>query len=187
MKNVIKKFKGVVDDETCDLLIKHIEDNIDTCMDLDWNTEIHNNCICKQMYLEQQSNLDTRVFNVINNVINKYADLNPYFYANGDSGYALRKISGKTKLHYDDIFGGPTYGNALRTISIILGLNSDYKKGAFHFPEQNFTTTLKRGEAIAFPVYFMYPHEVEEPVGFRYTINTWVTHDNSSVHPSRDA
>ena len=186
MKNVIKKFKGVIDDETCDLLIKHIEKNIDTCMDLNWNAESRNNVICKQLYLQQQSDLDTRVFNVINNVITKYGELNPNFYATGDSGYALRKISGKTKLHYDDIFNGPTY-KGLRNISIILGLNSDYEKGEFYFPEQNFTTTLKRGEALAFPVYFMYPHKVEEPIGFRYTINTWITHDNLSVHPYGDA
>jgi len=61
-----------------------------------------------------------------------------------------------------------------RNVSVIIGLNSDYEKGEFHFPFQDYTTTVKRGEAIVFPVYFMYPHFVDEPIGNRYTINTWM-------------
>ena len=78
----------------------------------------------------------------------------------------------KTYEHIDNIY---TDGNKARNVSIILGLNSDYEGGEFHFPEQDFSTTVKRGEAIIFPVYFMYPHFVDAPIGHRYTINTWIT------------
>ena len=80
----------------------------------------------------------------------------------------LRKITGNTKYHIDGI------SKDLRNVSIIIGLNSDYEEGEFHFPYQDFSTTVKRGEAIVFPVYFMYPHFVDAPIGNRYTINTWL-------------
>ena len=86
-----------------------------------------------------------------------------------DVGFALRKISGATRQHVDS-----TDSKDNRNVSIIIGLNSDYKNGEFHFPYQDYTTTIKRGEAIAFPVWFMYPHSVDAPIGYRYTINTWM-------------
>ena len=163
----IEKFKNIVDEETCDLLIKHFEDNINLSTDLQY--EKGNNVICKQILLER-SKLDDRVFKIIENVIKKYIQKYPYFTATGDTAYQLRRITGKTREHTDNMYYGV---NKLRNVSIILGLNSDYEKGEFHFPVQNFSTTVKRGEAIVFPVYFLYPHSVDAPIGYRYTINTW--------------
>ena len=177
MKTGIEKFKNIVDNETCDLLIKYLEDNIDHSFEMQYSE--NQNVICRQLILQQDTDLDTRVFKIIGKVCQKYAEKYDFFTCFNDTGYQLRKITGETRLHVDgaqlqnDRYNIPD--GSLRNISIILGLNSDYEKGEFHFTQQNFSTTLKRGEAIAFPVYFLYPHYVEAPIGSRYTINTWMT------------
>ena len=168
MKTGIEKFKDVVDNETCDLLIQHLENNINQTEDLQHGE--HNSVICKELVL-QKSELDNRVYKIMQNVLEKYYQKYPTFVVTGDTGYQLRRITGETKLHIDDVY----VQNDIRTVSIILGLNSNYEGGEFHFPEQNFSTTVKRGEAIVFPVYFLYPHSVDAPIGYRYTINTWIT------------
>lgn len=175
----IEKFENIVDEETCDLLIKHFEDNVSQSADLQY--EEGNNVICRQLML-QRSKLDDRVYEIIGKVIEKYGQKYPYFIASGDTNYQLRKITGKTREHIDNIYStihGSISSNRARNVSIILGLNSDYEKGAFHFPIQNFSTTVKRGEAIVFPVYFLYPHSVDAPIGHRYTINTWIYDDKT--------
>ena len=96
-----------------------------------------------------------------------YADKYDRFCANGVLPSQLRKITGNTKYHIDGIDS-----KYRRNVSIIIGLNSDYEEGEFHFPYQDFSTTVKRGEAIVFPVYFMYPHFVDAPIGNRYTYAT---------------
>ena len=133
----------------------------------------NNSVICKELVL-QKSELDNRVYKIMQNVLEKYYQKYPTFVVTGDTGYQLRRITGETKLHIDDVY----VQNDIRTVSIILGLNSNYEGGEFHFPEQNFSTTVKRGEAIVFPVYFLYPHSVDAPIGYRYTINTWITTNN---------
>ena len=172
MKTGIEKFKNIVDNETCDLLIQHLENNIEQTEDLQHSKG--NNVICKQLVLPPKSELDQRVYNIIKNVLDEYYKKYPAFVATGDTGYQLRKISGETRKHVDNICD-PQAPDKLRNVAVILGLNSDYEYGKFHFPMQNFSTTVKRGEAIVFPVYFLYPHFVDSPIGYRYTINTWIT------------
>ena len=175
MKTGIEKFENIVDEDLCDLLIKNFEDNIDQSVEQKYS--VGYNVICRQLMLPR-CELDDRVFKIITNVIRKYQQEYKYFHATGDTNYQLRKITGKTREHIDNIYstvsGNTTFDNP-RNVSIILGLNSDYEEGAFHFPVQDFSTTVKRGEAIVFPVYFMYPHFVDAPIGHRYTINTWIT------------
>ena len=169
MKTGIEKFKNVIDSNTCDLLIKHLEDNLDHSIDLTHRDR--QNVICKEITLEPHTEIDNVVYKVIAKVSESYKKKYPFFRVRGDTGYQLRKITGNTREHIDNITEDQ------RNVSIILGLNSDYEKGEFHFPLQDFSTTVKRGEAIVFPVYFMYPHFVDEPIGNRYTINTWMTSD----------
>jgi len=107
-----------------------------------------------------------------------FGDYNAY----NHEGISIRKIDGPTRLHTD----GPTYdvvnGNMMvsvdqiRTLSVIIALNSDYDGGEIVFPCQNFKTKLKQGEAIAFPPYWTHPHYTEDLKNntFRYTINTWL-------------
>ena len=127
------------------------------------------------MLLEAHSKLDNLVYQGIQRVGHLYAKKYKRFNGSGDTGYQLRRITGKTLEHIDNIY---TPDSRVRNVSIVLGLNNDFQGGEFHFPEQNFSTTVKRGEAIVFPVYFLYPHYVDAPIGYRYTINTWITTDN---------
>jgi hypothetical protein len=168
MKTGIEKFKNVMNPDTCDLLIKHLEDNLDKCDDLNHSNK--QNVVCKEIMLEPNSELDTMVLKTIEKVLASYARKYPFFQGRARTGYQLRKITGNTRVHVDR---NPDIDDK-RNVSVIIGLNSDYEKGEFHFPEQDYITTLKGGEAIVFPVYFTYPHYVDEPIGNRYTINTWI-------------
>jgi len=167
MKTGIEKFTNVIDSETCDLLINHLEDNLHDAVDL-----IHSdvqNVVGKEIKLQRQTELDDLVLETVKKIADLYSDKYHRFGANGVLPSQLRKITGNTKYHIDGIDS-----KYRRNVSIIIGLNSDYEEGEFHFPYQDFSTTVKRGEAIVFPVYFMYPHFVDAPIGNRYTINTWL-------------
>ena len=168
MKTGIEKFKNTIDSETCDLLIKYLEDNLHDATDLAHSDA--QNVIGKQILLRPHTELDNMVFKTIEDVLEKYGEKYPFFRVRSDTGYQLRKITGNTREHVDKNLDNEDH----RNVSVIIGLNSDYEKGEFHFPFQDYTTTVKRGEAIVFPVYFMYPHYVDEPIGNRYTINTWM-------------
>ena len=174
MKTGIEKFKNVINPDLCDSLITYMDLNLPNSVNK--IHDIHNNVICKEIVLPQQSDLDAAVYEVIENVIVLYKEKYSHVAYKGDTGYQLRKITGKTRLHVDNI----SSIRMPRNVSIILGLNSDYKNGKFNFPVQNFSTTVKRGEAIVFPVYFMYPHSVDAPIGNRYTINTWMIDADTS-------
>jgi len=167
MKTGIEKFKNVIDPDTCDKLIQYLENNMHHALDLTHSAR--QNVVCREITLEPHTELDNIVYNIINKVTKLYAKEYIHVRFHGDTGYQLRKITGETKEHVDNI------SKNHRNVSIILGLNSNYEKGEFHFPVQDFSTTVKRGEAIVFPVYFMYPHSVDAPIGNRYTINTWIT------------
>ena len=168
MKTGIEKFENAMNPDVCDLLIKHLEDNLHNCFDMNHGNK--QNVICKELMLQPHTELDNMVFKSIEKVLEKYGEMYPFFRVHCDTGYQLRKITGKTREHVDK---NPDLDDK-RNVSVIIGLNSDYEKGEFHFPEQDYTTTVKRGEAIVFPVYFTYPHYVDEPIGNRYTINTWI-------------
>ena len=177
MKTGIEKFDNVISNETCDLLINHIENNMDKTVDLEYgssNKHEFNNVICKELFLNIKSELDHLVHESIVKVVDLYSEQYQFFNCIGDVGYQLRRISGETREHIDNLHSIHE-NHTVRNVSIILGLNSDYQNGEFHFPLQDFSTTVKRGEAIVFPVYFMYPHYVDAPIGYRYTINTWIT------------
>ena len=168
MKTGIEKFKNVMSPDTCDLLIKHLKDNLDKCDDLNHSNK--QNVVCKEIMLEPNSELDTMVLRTIQKALASYSQKYPFFQGRARTGYQLRKITGNTRVHVDR---NPDIEDK-RNVSVIIGLNSDYEKGEFHFPEQDYITTVKRGEAIVFPVYFTHPHYVDEPIGNRYTINTWI-------------
>ena len=102
MRNGIEKFTDILSEETCQLLIKHIEANMDITEDLSYNR--FNNVMCHQMYLTQGSDLDQRVFKGIEKVLEKYTEIYPFFHAANDMGYQLRKIYDETREHVDHVF-----------------------------------------------------------------------------------
>lgn len=169
MKTGIEKFKDVLDSDTCNSIVNIIEFNLHKAKDL-----IHGkgqNVIAKELFPIQEFSveLDQLVVNATQKCMEEYHKKYPYFNCYSDVGFALRQITGATRQHVDN-----TKSEDNRNVSLIIGLNSDYENGEFHFPYQDYTTTIKRGEAIAFPVWFMYPHYVDAPIGYRYTINTWM-------------
>ena len=146
MKTGMAKFKNVMDPDTCDLLIKHLDDNLDKCDDLNHSNK--QNVVCKEIMLEPNSELDTMVLETIQKALASYSQKYPFFQGRARTGYQLRKITGNTRVHVDR----NPYIDDKRNVSVIIGLNSDYEKGEFHFPEQDYITTVKRAEAIIFPV-----------------------------------
>tara|TARA_R100000353_G_C6503354_1_gene194715 strand:- start:7 stop:567 length:561 start_codon:yes stop_codon:yes gene_type:complete len=174
MRNGIEKYTDILSKETCQLLVQHIEANIDKALKRDFS-EV-NNVKCYQLYLEQGSDLDNRVFKGMQTVLKDYCELYPYFHVDNDMGYQLRKVFGETREHVDAVC------KEMRNCSIIFGLNDNFENGEFNFPYQQYTTKLGLGEAIIFPVYFMYPHSVENPKGFRYTVNTWTTEETRTAY-----
>ena len=170
----IKKFKNIINDSTCNQLIEYINKNIDQTVSYEHSE--NNNVVCRELNLSSNSKLDNSVYQSMQNILKKYKSIYKFFDCNKDMGYLLRQISGPTRLHVDGIFGydEPDLKH-VRNLSIIIGLNNNYDEGTFHFPLQKYSTQLKRGEALCFPVYYTFPHSVDKPIGYRYTINTWTT------------
>ena len=166
MKTGIEKFKNIIDPDTCNFIVKSIESSIDSATDASW--EIGQHVIAKELPVVSVE-LNSIIHNSISKAVEQYRDMYTHLKISRDTGFNLRRISGATREHVDN-----GEGQDNRNVSIIVGLNSDYEEGEFHFPVQDFSTTVKQGEAILFPVWFMYPHYVDAPIGFRYTINTWL-------------
>lgn len=167
MKTGIKKFKNVLDTDTCNALINIVENNLDKAVDYPVY-EHRQNVIRKELPIIS-ADVDDIVHKALEKTLLEYQDEYRYLIATRDVGFVLRKISGATREHADVM-----QANDSRNLSIIVGLNSDYEEGTFHFPYQEYTTTVKQGEAIIFPVWFPYPHYVDAPIGYRYTVHTWL-------------
>jgi predicted 2-oxoglutarate/Fe(II)-dependent dioxygenase YbiX len=128
------------------------------------------------------SSIDNEIFNVVIKIAHHLNRNNGFLELSYDTGYCIRKIYGQTRLHTDNLVGssedlkrGVIKIKDARKLSLIIALNSDYEGGELCFPDQDFKIKLKRGQAIAFPVYFTHPHYTNELYNntFRYTINTW--------------
>ena len=127
----------------------------------------------------------------INEVMQKIEDtmknINSRIDLNQNSGYMLRKIYGKTRLHIDNIseiydsninfIKGNKKGEykMIRSASIIFGLNDDYDGGIYNFPYYDISIKLKKGSVIIFPPYWTHEHQVSsvENGTYRYTLSTW--------------
>jgi hypothetical protein len=120
---------------------------------------------------------DKKMFDIIHQTLETLKHINPYLKCDADSGYELRKVFGKTKLHIDSIKssnGG--YVGFVRCMSIIIALNDNFTGGEYNFPYHNIRVKIKQGSIIVFPPYWTHPHEVTS-IGknqLRYTISTWV-------------
>ena len=88
MKTGIEKFKNVIDPDTCDLLIKHLEDNLHHSIDLSHRNR--QNVICKEITLQPHTEIDNAVYTVISKVVKLYKEKYPFFQVRGDTGYQVR-------------------------------------------------------------------------------------------------
>ena len=71
MKTGIEKFDNIIDDDTCDLLIKHLEDNLHNSLDLNHSNK--QNFICREIMLQPHTELDSMIFKPIEKVLGKYS------------------------------------------------------------------------------------------------------------------
>ena len=180
--NDIYLFSNIFSDDMCNKLIDYTNKNVRTKTKIGQGENVR----CCEEYI-------TRGHSFHNHVTSKLVDIGRFVckkymipfggYGCCDmDGVVIRKIHGPTRLHTD----GPLYTmrndgpyvqvKTLRSLSVIIALNSDYDGGEIVFPCQKFKTKLKQGEAIAFPPYWTHPHYTEDLKNntFRYTINTWL-------------
>jgi hypothetical protein len=186
-KDQIFVFDDVISDELCDT-IKIIFDN-SNCT---WKEEYGpgSNVIGDTLNVSDLENksfakvIDNEIFGVVSNVISKIKNYSNSINMSSDTGYQLRKIKGATRYHTDGALIPNRIKNEkfaklskIRSMSIIIALNSDYEGGDLCFPKQNFEIKLKKGQAIAFPPYWTHPHYTMELLNgtVRYTITTWLT------------
>lgn len=178
-KTQIFVFDDVISDKLCDT-IRLIIDKTDGYIE---DYRPNQNVKCKSVTIKDIADsksaitLDTEVYNVVNKIAEKIMAANTRISIRNDCGYQFRKIHGPTRYHSDGIFSSPPPPNVnnVRTVSLVIALNDDYKGGEFCFPDQNFKIKLKKGQAIAFPPFWTHPHYTNELLDgtFRYTINTW--------------
>jgi hypothetical protein len=79
-----------------------------------------------------------------------------------NTGYNLRKIHGRTKIHCDQLLNVNPPGissiydnlpeniNMVRQTSTIFALNDNYEGGVFNFPEQDVSFKIKKGSSRGF-------------------------------------
>lgn len=191
MKTNNKTFDGIIllDNVIKPSLAKELINYIDSSNDtLEERYGDDTNVMCDYLNMSDIRNpktkekLDGGLFKTVGTIIQKIYD-DHQIISSSDTGYCLRKINGKTRLHKDGVTGYGSNKNletvsakSIRNMSIIIALNDDYENGEFNFPYQNKKIKLKKYQAIAFPPYWTHPHEVSAPKKgtFRYTINTWL-------------
>ena len=143
-------FDNVLDNKTCEDIIKSSEDETFTSAGTG-ETELKNNYRkCYDKYLNKK--YDKILFKCTGEVINKYTKEGEY----------------KTHVDHHDLYP--------RVLSISFILNDNYDGGDFVFFEKNsYTVKKKKGSAVVFPSNFCFPHAVV-PVknGNRHSIITWI-------------
>jgi len=168
-------FDNVLDNKTCEDIIKSSEDENFTSAGTG-ETELKNNYRkCYDKYLNKK--YDKILFKCTGEVINKYTKIHPYFTTGStmeDTGYIHLLYKGseegeyKTHVDHHDLYP--------RVLSISFILNDNYDGGDFVFFEKNsYTVKKKKGSAVVFPSNFCFPHAVV-PVknGNRHSIITWI-------------
>jgi hypothetical protein len=144
------------------------------------------NGVTKEELFKLKNNIHKNILTV-ESIINK---INKNINFNYNSGYILRKITGKTRLHKDGInkfhesqeisflSNNKINGNfkAIRNATMIFSLNNNYDGGIFNFPYYEISIKLDKGDVIIFPPYWTHEHEVTnlENNTIRYTISTWL-------------
>lgn len=185
-KNQIFHLPGFMKSDDCEYFIDIIDKNVNLVEK--WGKQTN---VCCQFVdadkvpgTEQEPNLskviDKRIYNTIGSFIQKLKQ-DYAIVCSGDSGYCLRKIYGPTRLHTDGLTVEHIDNRfipirKIRKMSVIIALNEDYDEGTFHFPYQDYSIKLKKGDLIAFPPYWTHLHGVDSPANgtVRYTINTWL-------------
>lgn len=172
----IKVYDNIVSDELCEQIIEEFKDSDWEYGKIGENSEMNRdirNCSVISMSSEKKPTrveIDNKIFHSMSTVLRHYANDFPFLHVEGDVGYSLlRYTEGQFYAQHVDFFKEQN-----RTVTCSLILNDDYEGGEFAFFDRELKFDLKRGQAIIFPSYFMFPHEIL-PVksGTRYSIITW--------------
>ena len=181
-ENQIFMIENFINEDLCDELIKVIDKYV--IQEEKWGKNTNVNC--KFINVENITNkeIKDKYDKIIFEHINKFVKILNFDYnisTSGDSGYCLRKIDGPTRFHKDGITVNLIENRyvpfrKIRNMSVIIALNDDYEGGEFNFINQDFKIKLKKGQLIAFPLYWTHVHGVENLKNntYRYTINTWL-------------
>ena len=180
--NDIYLFSNVFSEDMCNKLVEYTNKNVKDRLEVGY----HQNVQGYQGFIFMDNpffkSISSKLVDIGKFLVRKYYITIGLYDKYNHEPITIRKIHGSTRLHID----GPTHDTTvattkikvdqIRTLSVIIALNSDYDGGEIVFPCQNFKTKLKQGEAIAFPPYWTHPHYTEDLKNntFRYTINTWL-------------
>ena len=182
LENYIHVENDAISTDFCDEIIKEYEKSENWVPGTVNDYEIAQSRKCEAIYLSSdevikdsdiRKNIDHKLFNIINNSLEKYIKKYGAGYINikGDTGYILLKYKpgDYVREHVD------TWSGELRTLSCSLILNDDYEGGEIAFFDGKIKPFLKKGDLCIFPSSFTYPHQVT-PVesGTRYAIITWI-------------
>ena len=178
--NHIYVFNDTFSDDLCNRLISLFSNSYSNKYDETYN---YGSNVLATAIGDIPSSMEEEIFHAVSKIVYDLNHRNEHVKITADTGYLLRKIKGKTQLHVDNFIGtreeaisGVINIKNARKLSLIFALNSDYEGGELCFPDQDFKIKLKKGQAIAFPVYWTHPHYTNDLYNntFRYTINTWI-------------
>jgi hypothetical protein len=98
-----------------------------------------------------------------------------------DCGYELRKITGETRVHADDIIPKVNKNDKIfyKIGTVIMVLSQNNQK--LIFPYQNVEIRLEQGMMVFFPPFWNYPHYTTYDGVPRYSIQTWI-HESDVDH-----
>lgn len=176
----IMHFKGVIDPETCKMIINDLNKNL-------WHKHTYNDPRTGQNVSfdddlevaydgsEVTKFIMSKIDECINEYINSYQF--PWFThitGRSDARFNKYEVGTRMRVHVDNIttlFDGTRKGSP--TLTVLGMLNDEYEGGEFVLME-DLVIPFKAGDIIIFPSNFLYPHEVL-PVtkGTRYSYVSW--------------
>ena len=175
MENIldfIKVYKKSVSDELCDDIVNKYKDSSEFKLaaivsEKTLNDKVRN---CYSLPLNDDKEIDDRLFKEQSQNIQKYSKEFPNVLINEDTGYGLLKY--KTGGFYvEHVDHAPEF---VRTVSCSIILNDDFEGGEFAFFGREHVIKASKGDVIMFPSNFVYRHEVLQVTkGTRYAIITW--------------
>ena len=177
LTDYITVFKEELSVENCDYIIDKFKTSdlwIPTLTkgDVDQNKDTSEYRVCETIPIsetESAKDVDDILYSTFSRCIQNYLKIHKFLKITKDSGYHILRYNegGKYGEHVDDNIEDH------RMVSFVAILNDDFKGGELKF-FGDYTPNLEKGDIIAFPSSFMYPHEVTPVIdGVRYSIVTW--------------
>ena len=155
------------------------------------SNELNNNKSIEETEKSQLQEIDNMLVRIINSFIIKI--LQPLFRLDNlsnlldtdfqDSGYELRKLTGSTRLHVDNIQPTTNRANSsvfIRFGSITIVLNDT--EDSIVFPLQKRGVSMEKGSVIFFPPFWTHPHYTNYMGIPRYTVQTWLIKTHTLIN-----